>query len=1233
MYLGRSPTIGTQRLLDSIESQFNGTLTTFDLRYGGVPTYPTLSAGLLVSIGGVLQEPSEAYYVSSDKIVLSEAPVAGTECWILLYSEFGSAQSGAGEAAIAATGEPMGFENRPHSTISFASNTRTFSIAPNTAAGHSSYAVWTKGTRRTYSVAQSVQIGTTTGLYYIYFDGGGALQSKTTYFTWATETPVAYVYWNGSTGSAPFVADERHGIVLDWATHEYLHRTRGAVIAEGFSISAYTTTGNGSADAHAQFDLGNGTFFDEDLEVAISHSASPTVGTFTQVLTGAAELPVFYLSGSSGAWVRDTPTEYACKQSGTTLQYNLLTGSTWSTTPATNNRYVVSWVVATNDITAPIIAILGQEQYTAIGSAEAVKFGDLVLTNFPIVEFRPLWKVIFQTSTSFTNAPNALVANVLDLRQLSETGEAGTVVSDHGLMSGLADDDHTQYLHTTLDRTGVSANISTTGGISAASLSTGASGVGVNINNAGLISGPATITLDPAPVGDDLGLVEIKGNLTVQGLTTTINSTTLAVDDKNIVLGDTASPTDALADGGGIVLKGSTDKTIAWLDSTDAWTLSEHVSIASTKEYRIAGIKVLDATGLGSAVAGSSLTSVGTIGTGTWQGGVIAGAYGGTGVANTGKTITLGGNLTTSGNFALTLTTTAATSVTLPTTGTLIASGAIINADVNASAAIADTKLATIATVGKVSNSATTATSALGINTIVARDGSNNFTAGTITAALTGAASSNVLKAGDTMTGALVMPLGVFGTPSLTFTSDLNTGLFSPGADQVAISTGGTAKFTVGSLDGNPIIENNFPTVRPVLDLAFAATKRLDPRVTFVRATSATYVGGDGLVKTAGVNEPRFDHDPVTGESLGLLVEEARTNLFPQSTNSNHSYSNGVSVLDNDSTIIAPNGTTTATGYTPTSPSSVDEHSLMWESGAHTQTINHNTDYIFSYFVKPDPNTVALDMGPRVTNHFSAHQLYFQSTLGRVAGKVYDRNSTTESTSAFAIPYPNNWWRVYARVSLSGASTYLFRSGVYLLFTTGGGGWTVADSSIGRLWMWGWQIEQGAFPTSYIPTSGSTVTRSADVASMTGTNFSSWYNQSESTFYTNYILFGLDASYNNPSFYAYENNQNYLAIFGHNPAYGWAQASNATAAGISLGGTTTTNVDYKVSFGVKVNDFAASINGSTVSTDTSGNVPTVSQMFLGKRVEASAAHLNGTLKRFTYYPKRLSNTQLQTITL
>jgi hypothetical protein len=144
-------------------------------------------------------------------------------------------------------------------------------------------------------------------------------------------------------------------------------------------------------------------------------------------------------------------------------------------------------------------------------------------------------------------------------------------------------------------------------------------------------------------------------------------------------------------------------------------------------------------------------------------------------------------------------------------TSTMILDGTIVNADINASAAIADTKLATIATALKVSNSATTAASANTASAIVARDGSGNFTAGTITAALTGAASSNVLKVGDTMTGPLITPLGSVGVPSITFTGDTNTGIYSPGADQLAVSTGGTGRLfvdasgNVGVGTGSPV--------------------------------------------------------------------------------------------------------------------------------------------------------------------------------------------------------------------------------------------------------------------------------------------------------------------------------------------------------------------------------------------------------------------------------------------
>jgi hypothetical protein len=132
-------------------------------------------------------------------------------------------------------------------------------------------------------------------------------------------------------------------------------------------------------------------------------------------------------------------------------------------------------------------------------------------------------------------------------------------------------------------------------------------------------------------------------------------------------------------------------------------------------------------------------------------------------------------------------------------TSTMILAGTILNSNINASAGIVDTKLATIATAGKVSNSATTATNANTASAIVARDASGNFTAGTITAALTGAASSNVLKAGDTMTGVLAVTAGTAALPGLAIASDLNTGIYSPGADQLAVSTGGTGRLFVDS--------------------------------------------------------------------------------------------------------------------------------------------------------------------------------------------------------------------------------------------------------------------------------------------------------------------------------------------------------------------------------------------------------------------------------------------------
>lgn len=240
-------------------------------------------------------------------------------------------------------------------------------------------------------------------------------------------------------------------------------------------------------------------------------------------------------------------------------------------------------------------------------------------------------------------------------------------VTDHGLLTGLADDDHTQYLIKT-PTTSTRNAISLTSDVVALRI-TGASGQTANLLE---IYDPTSVLQTYVDGDGDVTVksLVVSGNLTVNGTTTNINSTSLVVEDKNIILADVTTPTDTTADGGGITLKGATDKTFNWVDSTDSWTSSEHMDLASAKIYKIAGTSVLSATTLGSGVTSSSLTSVGTIGTGTWQGTLIGSTYGGTGVNNAGRTLTVGGNLSTSCAFTISGNTTGSLTFTMSTGNT-----------------------------------------------------------------------------------------------------------------------------------------------------------------------------------------------------------------------------------------------------------------------------------------------------------------------------------------------------------------------------------------------------------------------------------------------------------------------------------------------------------------------------------------------------------------------------------
>jgi hypothetical protein len=199
------------------------------------------------------------------------------------------------------------------------------------------------------------------------------------------------------------------------------------------------------------------------------------------------------------------------------------------------------------------------------------------------------------------------------------SGGASTIADlDDVSISSLADNNILSYASTTL--------LWKNQGLAAAIQEVDGSGSGID---ADLLDGQhASYFLNTSSSAQTkAGDLTISGNLTVNGTTTTLDTTTLVVEDKNIELGVVTSPTDTTADGGGITLKGSTDKTFNWVDATDAWTSSEHLNIVSGKSYYINGVSVLSSTAIGSGVTSSSLTSVGTIGTGVWQGSVIGATY------------------------------------------------------------------------------------------------------------------------------------------------------------------------------------------------------------------------------------------------------------------------------------------------------------------------------------------------------------------------------------------------------------------------------------------------------------------------------------------------------------------------------------------------------------------------------------------------------------------------------
>ena len=408
-------------------------------------------------------------------------------------------------------------------------------------------------------------------------------------------------------------------------------------------------------------------------------------------------------------------------------------------------------------------------------------------------------------------------------------------------------------------------------------------------------------------------------------------------------------------------------------------------------------------------------------------------------------------------------------------------------------------------------------------------------------------------------------------------------------------------------------IKGRFPAIRPSLDLNFAKTKRLDPRITFTRASIGTYVGRDGLIKTAGVNEARFDHNPTTGESLGLLVEDARTNVV--------TWSQDFSQADwtkAASTVVA---TAVASPIQGVNYQKIEATSANTTVGVTSIAVTAATQQrAISFFAQPLGN-------------ISRVLVVIQGIDARININLVDGTFTTNAIAT------GSTVSVFGQRFSVSTPTLTLATGVRFFLKRTGEIDTNTPTTIAigeGLYLTGAQMEAGAFATSYIPTTTATATRAADVASITGANFSSWYRQDEGTVFVDNTNYGVS----NTRIVSFSDNSQ-SNRFTVARGTGLSGNINTTVTVSGVGQVNSLVLASSLSFGsaakaavaIKASDFAGSANGLAPVTQATGSTPTtLSQVTIGNGETLGANTFAGTIRRLTYWPQRLSNATLQALT-
>jgi len=395
------------------------------------------------------------------------------------------------------------------------------------------------------------------------------------------------------------------------------------------------------------------------------------------------------------------------------------------------------------------------------------------------------------------------------------------------------------------------------------------------------------------------------------------------------------------------------------------------------------------------------------------------------------------------------------------------------------------------------------------------------------------------------------------------------------------------------------------------LDLQFAADKTLTarrgPTPVFTRGSTGTFVGSDGLIQSAAINIPRFDHDPTSPFACrGLLIEESRTNSFQRSDDFGNSYWIKLrSTITSDAT-TSPSGATDADKL-------VEDTSTNSHIVYRLVNVGVTTPVSFSVFAKASERSwIQLECGDNFTAGSTAYFNLSNGTIGTVGA------SATASIQSMG----DGWYRCVV-VATPNAIT---NSGFYVNIATANGTRSYAGDGTSGVFLWGAQVEVGSFPTSYIPTTTAPLTRSADVCSITGANFTSFYNQSEGTFLSSTQLFSVGNDYS-ASYWNVFNPPNYMRVSVY------SQTSTQELSYLQNNdGTLNSTVTSEPSRISRTAGAYQLNNARIVKNGTLGVLDTTFTPYSNLISLTIMSQASGTINSLRYYKKRLPDAKLQALT-